>query len=80
MAAIPKLIVLAAFNENDDGELLPAFDPYQVDSEEKARYKAQMIAHAHAGVIAWSRTADLDNGEFGEPKVIFQHGKIPEME
>jgi hypothetical protein len=80
MAAIPKLIVLAAFDENDEGELVPAFNPYQVDTEEKARFKARAIAHAHAGVIAWSRTADLANGEFGDPEVLFQHGKIPEME
>lgn len=80
MQAIPELIVLAAFNENDEGELLPAFEPRQVDNKLKAKMNAQAIAHLHAGVIAWSRSADLINGEFGDPEVIYQHGKIPEME
>ncbi len=31
-----KLIVLAAFNKNDEGDLVPAFDPRQVDTEERA--------------------------------------------
>lgn len=80
MTALPRLIVLAAFDENDEGELLPAFEPRQVDNEMKAKMNAQAIAHLHAGVIAWSRTADLVNGEFGDPEIIFQRGKIPDME
>ena len=37
MQAIPELIVLAAFNENDEGELLPAFEPREVDNKLKAK-------------------------------------------
>ena len=75
-----KLIVLAAFDETDDGGLVPAFDARQVDSEERAIREAKKIADQHAGVIAWSRTADPTIGEYGEPVVLFQQGKIPEME
>ena len=80
MVLRPKLIVLAAFDTNDEGELVPAFEPQQVDSEDKAKRKGQAIAHLHTGVIAWSRTADLVNCEFGDPEIIFQHGTIPHMD
>ena len=80
MSAKPKLIVLAAFDENDEGDLFPIFDPRQMDSEEKARREAKLLAVSHAGVIAWSRDADPVLGEYGEPVLLFQHGKVPEME
>jgi hypothetical protein len=75
-----KLIVMAAFDEKDDGDLTPAFDPKQYDSEERAVREAKMLKDKHAGVIAWSRDADPTLGEFGPPNILFQHGKIPEME
>jgi hypothetical protein len=34
----------------------------------------------YAGVLAWWRAADLVNGEFGEPVVIFEEGEVPDME
>jgi len=34
----------------------------------------------YAGVIAWTRSADLTNGIFGDLEVIFQWGVIPDME
>lgn len=34
----------------------------------------------YAGVIAWSREAKPDVGEYGEPTVLFQHGEVPDME
>lgn len=76
----PKLIVMAAFNENEEGELIPAFDPKQYDSEERATREAKMLRDEYAGVIAWSRDADPALGEFGPPTVLYQYGKIPEME
>lgn len=36
-----KLIVLAAFDQNDEGNLLQAFDPRQVDSEQRAKRDAR---------------------------------------
>jgi hypothetical protein len=80
MTTKPKLIVLAAFNETDEGELMPAFDPRQFDSEERATREARKIVADHAGVVAWSREADPDLGDYGPPKVLFQSGNIPDME
>lgn len=80
MAAIPKLIVLAAFDENEEGELLPAFEPREMQTEERATYIAKLLGLKHKSVIAWSRTADPNKGEFGEAKVLYQKGELPEME
>lgn len=75
-----KLIVLAAFDRNDEGELVPAFDPRQVDTEARAVGEAKLLAGSHAGVVAWSRDADPRLGEYGPPEVLFQAGDIPDME
>ena len=80
MAAKPKLIVLAAFDEDEDGNLKPVFDPRQVDNEDRAKRDAKLLAARHTGVIAWSREADPSLGEYGDPVILYQHGKIPEME
>lgn len=75
-----KLIVLAAFIKDDEGNLLQAFDPRQVDTEERAKREARMLADKYAGVIAWSREADPNIGEYGPPVVLFQSGEVPELE
>jgi len=80
MATKGKLIVLAAFVKNEDGELVPAVDPRQVDSEERAKRDAMMLGEKYAGVVAWSREADPAIGEYGPPVVIYQRGEIPELE
>jgi hypothetical protein len=80
MSTKGKLIVLAAFNRNDDGELVPAFDPRQVDTEERATREARLMADQYAGVVAWSREADPAIGEYGPPAVLFVQGEIPDLE
>ncbi|MGI2034158.1 hypothetical protein ACRQ1B_17365 [Rhizobium panacihumi] len=80
MSTKGKLIVLAAFQKNEEGELLPAFDPRQVDTEERARRDARLMADQFAGVVAWSREADPSIGEYGPPVVIFQAWEVPELE
>lgn len=42
--------------------------------------QAQALDGKHAGVVAWSREAQPDIGEYGEPTLIFQSGEIPNME
>ncbi|KKB82829.1 hypothetical protein VW29_14825 [Devosia limi DSM 17137] len=77
-----RLIVLLAFVRDEEGELRPAFDAREVPSEDKAKMDGRRMAAlgTYAGVIAWSRTADLVNGEFGDPVVLFQHGDVPDMD
>ncbi|EUB97336.1 hypothetical protein PMI07_000912 [Rhizobium sp. CF080] len=80
MSTSGKLIVLAAFTKDDEGNLIPAFDPRQVDNEERAKRDARMMADQYDGVVAWSRDADPAIGEYGPPVVLFQSGEIPELE
>lgn len=76
-----KLIVVAAFDENEEGELGPAFAPLQLDSERKALERARAVwKDQHAGVVAWSREVNPEEGFYGEPKILFQKGRLPEME
>ena len=38
--ATGKLVVLAVFKRTDDGELVPAFEPHLVDTEERTSHIA----------------------------------------
>jgi hypothetical protein len=77
-----KLIVYLAFVKDEEGELRPAFDPREAQSEGAAKQQARILwsSGKYAGALAWWRSADLVNGEFGDPVVIFQDGDVPEME
>lgn len=39
-----KLVVLAAFSKTDEGQLVPAFEPRLVDTEERAIREARLMA------------------------------------
>lgn len=80
MADKSKLIVLAAFKKDDDGQLLEAFEPRQVETAERAVREAKLMADQYDGVIAWSRDADPNLGEYGPPTVLFEKGEIPDIE
>ncbi len=77
-----KLIVYLAFVHDEEGELQPAFDAREAQSEDQAKQQARMLwsSGKYAGAIAWWRSADLVNGEFGDPVTIFSEGEVPEME
>lgn len=75
-----SLIVMLAFDRDEEGELRDAFEPREMPTEERAIRAAKVIAGDHAGVIAWSRSARPDTGDFGEPRVLFQHGEIPQLD
>jgi len=81
-ARLKTLVVLTAFIRDEEGELRPAFEPREMPSADKAKMDGRRMAAqgTYAGVISWSRSADLVNGEFGEPVVLFQHGDVPDME
>jgi hypothetical protein len=78
--ATGKLVVLAAFSKTDEGQLVPAFEPRLVDTEERAIREARLMASQYAGVLAWSRDADPALGDYGPPTILFQAGEIPVME
>ncbi|KQZ97784.1 hypothetical protein ASD64_16380 [Mesorhizobium sp. Root157] len=77
---MPKLIVVMAFDKDDDGNLLTAFGPADQRTEERAVTLARSLADKHVGVIAWSREANPDLGEYGPPTTLFTAGDVPDME
>lgn len=79
-AAPTKLIVVMAFEHDGEGEMRPAFEPREYQSEDRARREAQAMADTYPAVIAWSREAKPDIGEYGEPRILFQQGDAPDME
>ena len=76
----PKLIVVLAFDRGEDGELFPAFGPADQQSEDRAIRTAKALADRYVGVIAWSREANPDIGEYGPPTTLFASGDVPDME
>lgn len=77
-----KLIVYLAFVRDEEGELRPAFEAREAQSESTAKQQARLLwsSGKYAGAIAWWRSADLVNGEFGEPVVLFSEGEVPDLE
>lgn len=74
-----KLVVLVAFDMDEDGNLQPAFEPREMQSEEGAILAAMELAPHHTGVLAWSRTADPQHGEYGDPVELARYGLVPDM-
>jgi hypothetical protein len=77
---MPKLVVVMAFDPDDDGVLQVVFGAAEQQSEERAIRTAKALAPKHAGVIAWSREAYPALGEYGEPSTLFISGDVPAME
>ncbi|MCP4383777.1 MAG: hypothetical protein GY798_20590 [Hyphomicrobiales bacterium] len=75
-----SLIVVMAFDRDEEGNLVAAFEPRTYDSEGRAKAEARILSDKHAGVIAWSRRAEPDLGEYGEPTELARYGEVPEME
>lgn len=77
-----KLIVYLAFVRDEEGGLQPAFEPREAQSEGAAKQQARLLwtTGKYAGALAWWRSADLVNGEFGDPVVLFQEGDVPDMD
>jgi hypothetical protein len=75
-----KLIVLMAFDRDEDGILQAAFEPREMQDENRAVQAAKDMAGRHAGVITWSRPARPDIGEYGEPLELYRAGDIPDLD
>lgn len=80
MADNGKLIVLIAFKYDEEGNLQPAFEPREMPDEVRAKLAAKDLSAHYPGVIAWSRSADPQLGEYGEPVELARYGTIPEIE
>jgi hypothetical protein len=58
---------------------VPTFGPADQQTEERAIRTAKGLTDKHAGVIAWSREAHPDVGEYGPPTTLFASGTVPDM-
>jgi hypothetical protein len=77
---MPKLVVVAAFDPDDAGDLQAVFGPAEQQSGKRAIRTAKMLASKHGGVIAWSREDNPELGEYGPPTLLYLHGSVPDME
>ena len=75
-----KLIVLCAFDNDEDGVLHAAFEPREMPDERRAIATARDMAKRHTGVIAWSREANVAIGEYGPPEILYQYGDVPDLD
>ena len=76
----PHLIVLIAFDRDDEGALQPAFEPREMPDERRAVNAARDLAARHAGVITWRREANPAVGEYGQPEILYQAGEVPDLD
>lgn len=75
-----KLIVVMAFEDDGEGNMHPALEPREYQSEQRAKIEAGSLVNTYPAVIAWSREARPDIGEYGPPEVLFSFGPVPDME
>ena len=75
-----KLIVLLAFDRDEEGTLQAAFEPREMPDERRAVATARLMAHSHVGVIAWCRLANVALGEYGPAEVLYQAGDVPDLD
>jgi len=76
MTASTTIHVVVSFTATDDE--IAADQPQQAPSASAAISRAKALAAKHAGVIAWSRTADPDTGDYGDPVELIRLGTIPD--
>ena len=77
---MPKLIVVVAFDRDEEGELQPIYGPTEQQSEERAIRTAKALAGKQAGAIAWSQEVNPALEKYGEPVTLFLAGEVPDMD
>lgn len=72
------LYVVQGF-ENIDGNVV-ASKPILHGLADLAMSRAERLAeHAH-GVLVYSQLADTDRDQYSTPRILFQHGQVPDPE
>lgn len=71
------LYVVQPFVRDEDGNLIPE-TPIAEKSVASAKERARRLMGIRAGVIAYSRTGDIDVGEYEDAVVIAKYGEVPE--
>ncbi len=74
MPAVTYFVVVP-FNKDEEGNLVPG-EAKEAPNGDRAKRLAQGMAERNAGAIAFSRTGDPDQGDFGEAQVIGVFGAV----
>jgi hypothetical protein len=74
------LIVLCAFDRDDEGNLQPAFEPREMPDERRAMATARLLSLSHVGVITWRRQVNVAVGEYGPSEVLYRSGDVPDLD
>lgn len=74
------LIAVEAFIRDEEGNLQTVYGPAEETGEARAVAAAMSLISSHDGVIAWVREINSALGEYGERRILFQAGEVPEME
>ncbi len=69
--------VVLPFGRNDEGDLV-AGEGQEMPSAMAAIRRAHAIAPLHAGVIAFSRDADVSTGDYSPAVILARYGETPE--
>jgi len=70
--------VVVPFGRNDEGDIV-ACEGRQAPSAAAARSRAVGLSTQHAGLIAFSREANMSTGEFEPAVVIARFGTTPNV-
>lgn len=73
--SVKAYFVVQPFEENEDGQLVPA-QPIQAKDAAQARGLAQRLNCA--GVIVFTRACDPDLGEYQDAVILLRLGRTPE--
>jgi hypothetical protein len=67
-------IFVVAFNLDDRGQPVQAFEPRLAATEASAVEEAQELAQKYKGAVVWKREGDTAVGEVGEPVIVYSAG------
>ncbi len=67
--------VVVPFDRNQEGELVPG-EAKEAPNGDIARRRAHMLSTTHAGAIAFSRTGNMDSGDFDDAVVTAEFGEV----
>jgi hypothetical protein len=73
------IYVVQGFMAGKRGALSP-MQPLTFQTESQARGRAERVSETCAGVIAFAQSADIEAGEYADPVVLVEIGRVPERD
>lgn len=73
------IYVVQGFSVGKRGALF-AMQPMMCQTESQARGRAERLGETCAGVIAFAQSADVEAGEYADPVLLVEIGRVPERD